>query len=716
MQITHQKRNVDTMGIQGARRFEMAQTSHMMQILTSQYSNIPGSIVREYASNMIDGYTKLDKSKPFIKPRLHLPNTIEPYIEFMDFGCGMSYETVWEVFPKMGASTKQSNNDEIGGFGLGAKTAFAYKSAEQWTVESRYEEKKMIFNAHWGEDNWPQFVHVVTVDTQEPNGVTVRIPVNPKDFDLFRNEARQFLEFFPLEIEVTGVDNTFVIKKSEYILEGEDWKIEKGNNLNRLVVGPVTYPIDTHTLLGRSINYYSYGGSNSFIDQLLSKNSVTLFVPIGSVDIIPNREALMFTDRTKSKILSMFDKIVADAEKMAERDLLTVKTEWEALVKVNNLWNITALQHALSKVTWNGKILNPRKGLEVSKEVLSKKDKNVGFYHIGNQSGRSTVYADQILNDSNLSLITLMPSENTRIYLDDLSRGGQTRSIAFLRNLMDGKNTAHSRTHTGKRRKYYTNETYSLYLIKSNVLTTDEISKLWGGIPIEITSSLPKPITAKRQKGINLGKWTKDQYYNRWEECLADTTKKAYFVRKNRNRFEDITDVAAAIKTAISLKILDEKIPIYCIPRTFAHLEKTAKWENLRDVIDKVINEKVKNLDSRIFLRNAWETYSLNTSYSDSREAIPMLIKNFKKGDFKEGTLAYEILSDAKQELDTETQNILSMATMMNISLKPESLSYDIKLKATEFIQKSPMLNVCYGVHLTDKNKQIIINYINGTL
>jgi hypothetical protein len=388
---------------------------------------------------------------------------------------------------------------------------------------------------------------------------------------------------------------------------------------------------------------------------------------------------------------------------------------------MNNLWDISALQTALSKVQWNGKILNPRKGLEVSKKVIVDKDYDVKFYRVGNHGGGSTVTSDEISTDVSQGTllgsgtINILPSETTHIYLDDLSRGGRTRVTTFLREEMDKEHPNQSRTYTGRRRRYYVSKTYNAILIQSSVLTKEEISTLWGRVPVKITSELPKPKTSKTRKKVELGKWTKDQYYSYWNEVTADTTKKAYFVRKNRTHFEDIPAANDIIKTAISLKILDEKTPIYCIPRTLAHLEKTKKWEALKDVLDKSMNEKVKNLDPKIFLRNAWENYTKHDGCPDS--VTTLLQCNFKKTDFKPGTLPYEILSDAKQTFSNETQNILNMANMMKISLGKGELPYDIKQKAKEFAEKFPMLEVCYtGYHLTESKKKIIINYMNEKL
>lgn len=54
------------------------------------------------------------------------PTSLAQYLEFKDFGIGMSEDTIMTVFTQYGNSTKNDSNDEVGGFGIGSKTAFCY--------------------------------------------------------------------------------------------------------------------------------------------------------------------------------------------------------------------------------------------------------------------------------------------------------------------------------------------------------------------------------------------------------------------------------------------------------------------------------------------------------------------------------------------------------------------------------------------------------------
>ena len=713
MHITIPKRNTSVLGEIKSRRFEIAQTSHMMQVLTSQYSDIIGSIVREYASNIIDAYAKKDPSAPFIKPKIHLPTTIKPYIEFMDFGSGMSYETVWEVFPKMGASTKQNNDDEIGAFGLGAKTAFAYKSAEQWSVESRYDGQKMIFNAHWGEDNWPQFVHIVTVSTTEPNGVTVRIPVAPKDFGAFHSAAAAFLEFFPMEIDITGANAGWKIAKSEYLIEGKEWKIGKmDGEESRVVVGPVIYPITLHNLTGES--GYGYYGTNpklKFIDNLIRHNKVTLLVPIGSVDIVPNREALMFSDRTKGAIMQVFDNIIIDAQTIAEKEISSAKTEWEAISKLYAMWNISAIRDTVKQVRWNGKVLNCADGIPISSADIWAIAPNSILTEVGNFN-RSHAIQRRPLDHT----VRLLPSRTQLVIYDDTSHGGLGRIENYFREELDKIAKLGGGYYTRRRGSMHTNKEFCGLVIKNKNITPADlkkISKICGGINIDFASSFSAPAKAARTKrNVLLNKY--DEKMFRSESTEANKKRKAYYVKTSYSHLIDF-ETSALKETydlAKKLKFIDGRTPIYIIPRSLAHLDKTPKWINLWEILKSKIESQLNTVLDKAVLREAWKTQS--SGYNDHARSLKLIFNTFTSKEFKDGSLVKEILNDYEGSQDNMEINIISLASLMKIALPDKKLPYSVVDKCKKLLDKFPMLKFAStNAYLHDDDRKCIHTYLN---
>jgi len=82
------------------------------------YSNIKETIVREYTSNMQDAIAienKLDK--PCFIVFSNNPDDSTDWIEFKDFGGGMTPDFMNKVFMNWGESTKRNDNIQIGGWG-----------------------------------------------------------------------------------------------------------------------------------------------------------------------------------------------------------------------------------------------------------------------------------------------------------------------------------------------------------------------------------------------------------------------------------------------------------------------------------------------------------------------------------------------------------------------------------------------------------------------
>jgi hypothetical protein len=94
------------------------------------YSNKIGSICREVSSNARDANREAGRGDKSIEIQIVEPNKLlsisDMSIIFRDFGLGISPDRMENVFVKYAASTKRDSNGQTGGFGLGAKTPFAY--------------------------------------------------------------------------------------------------------------------------------------------------------------------------------------------------------------------------------------------------------------------------------------------------------------------------------------------------------------------------------------------------------------------------------------------------------------------------------------------------------------------------------------------------------------------------------------------------------------
>jgi HSP90 family molecular chaperone len=162
-----------------------AQSFLMDMMSDGLYSNKYGSIVRELASNCIDANTESGSTEP-ISVKLTKPSsfTAKGEISFADTGIGISPERVEDIFTLYFASTKRDGNEMIGGFGIGAKSPFAYTDVfrvETWVEGTHY----MYLMEKRGEDR------TCTLITEEPcdvadHGTIIRIPIKDTwDYEKF---------------------------------------------------------------------------------------------------------------------------------------------------------------------------------------------------------------------------------------------------------------------------------------------------------------------------------------------------------------------------------------------------------------------------------------------------------------------------------------------------------------------------------------------------
>lgn len=122
-------------GVNGV-RMGVTVNSKLFELMSDNiYSNVPNAIMRELISNAIDASVLLPKEEQ--KPILvHIPENLGQDLIVQDFGKGMSIDTVLEVFANYFSSTKENDEKQIGGFGLGSKTPFAYVEERGFRVET----------------------------------------------------------------------------------------------------------------------------------------------------------------------------------------------------------------------------------------------------------------------------------------------------------------------------------------------------------------------------------------------------------------------------------------------------------------------------------------------------------------------------------------------------------------------------------------------------
>lgn len=219
---------------------------HIFSILRDKlYSNGAESLCRELMTNARDSHIEAGKADvPII---VWLPGS---YITFQDQGTGLSPERIEEVFCYYGRSTKRDTNDQQGFFGIGSKSFFSYSSSA--SITSIYNGIKYEYVAFINETQVGEIKLISQEQTDESNGVSIKIPIKPGDANSFRGYVKKYSQFWDVPPKLMG-DNIYgPTEPPKVTLEGTNWKMFSDGNLacyNVLLDGiPYKYTIQNATV------------------------------------------------------------------------------------------------------------------------------------------------------------------------------------------------------------------------------------------------------------------------------------------------------------------------------------------------------------------------------------------------------------------------------------------------------------------------------------
>ncbi len=276
------------------------------------YSNKIGAVVREYACNAVDEHKKYSIDRPV---EIGIRNEGSDSIFFCrDFAQGLDEDGVRNIFGMYFRSTKSSDNESIGGFGVGSKAGHCY--SDTFFVTSYHNGVKSTYTCMLGGGETGVPVgHIYKIDEcpTDESGLEISLSVKRHDVSNFYSEIRNFVSFSPSPIIGCRFSDE-PIKSPDLLLERE--------------IDGIKFRV-IHAVAGVSSNYIyvQMGGVTYDRVEVTSgysiKNGVCVIadLPIGSMSIPISREAF---EKTAAN-LRMLNKVSAAALQWAEEDLSQFK-------------------------------------------------------------------------------------------------------------------------------------------------------------------------------------------------------------------------------------------------------------------------------------------------------------------------------------------------------------------------------------------------------
>ena len=321
-------------GGQEAISLEISQSAEFFQILSSTlYSDKQLAVIREVLCNAWDAHIEAGITDKPVKVTL----TCEKLI-IQDFGPGIHRDNIGPIYGTYGASTKVSNANVTGGFGLGCKAPFAY--TDHFEVTSCHQHVKTIYQMALSSaqvEGKPSILPILSIPTTE-SGITVSIDLKSSDD---RHRFEELINTIACLGEMKVNFNGDEITTIPFSTAQHSFMMVKRNlvpqrPLIAVRCGNVVYPI------AESSEYSSeQSRAQEFLENLsdsyYGRNSdwcIVLMAPPGAVSITPSRESLSLTTNTITTIKSLLTKFLDTVEIDLAPQALEISRE-----KMTTLWS-----------------------------------------------------------------------------------------------------------------------------------------------------------------------------------------------------------------------------------------------------------------------------------------------------------------------------------------------------------------------------------------
>ena len=333
--------------LQDIREYTLGDPRVICRILSDNlYSNKIGSIVRELSANALDAHRMSGKENvPF---EVTLPGRNGLFVDsgvsfsIRDFGPGLDEEEIYSLYTSYGSSSKRSDSSQIGGFGIGSKSPFAYTDA--FTVTSWKHGTMNSYICFLNGDGAPCIKKIDSGVSDEPSGMKVDIAVKTEaDAETFRRECESQYLFYDVPPAGGGW------KKAEAMYENEhgklysmqefsgrsgSWNIYRSTDILYGHVNNTIYKLCWDS--GQNLNL-TYGMRSGHIgyNTLPFNNCVCVLKISGTdVDLSASREELGFTERTKKAINNAWSAFICQTWK----DIIVSINEMSRTSRFEAMW------------------------------------------------------------------------------------------------------------------------------------------------------------------------------------------------------------------------------------------------------------------------------------------------------------------------------------------------------------------------------------------
>lgn len=649
---------------------------NVLNIIRKQmYANPIRIIVQEYANNARDAHVANKcKDRPI---QITCPTELSPYLKIRDFGKGMSPEEIDEVFVAYGESTKTETDDQIGGFGVGAKSAFAYCDA--FEVTTICEGIKYIYSAYIDSTEVGEMPLIDSYETDEESGTLISIPIELKDIPKIVSAISFVSEYWDLRPDVIG--SVTYSNRKVYFSEN-NWSLCERTSYSD------SYNEIIYCVEGIPYTFSLPADDERFTESMrtLAKCPFIVKLKTNEVTIASHREGLVANEKTLNRVRDILAEIDNDFRNHV-MESITKCDNLKEMFELRRMYLRLKLDNMVKSFTW--------KSINISAYHLTVPEDlghvcNVILTHRGYDADCGYNYKIKNKTDA----LKVEDGDSTPIFVIHLLPGEEIHKNQMLNALRDG-----------------TREIQSAQVVVLNVPLDDPRLDCIGLNHVEYANLKDYSKKLPRRRG-NARRITVATYYKpenltassertMWEICTEDINNVGHCVYVPlRSRESELG--MSYVKTLISAC---GNVPVYGIPvKSIKEVEENPKFVRYDVFIKEYCSRAYNHLMSDM-LREYTEQYAdsmkpMANPKSHFREIAHLVKKTTgfsKLSEWGYMISAAQSISDDHKKMFNHYNKLCHFAEMEPIPTTDRILKV-----AMECVRRYPLLEMFNGANSTD--------------
>jgi len=343
-------------------KFSIGDSKLIAHILRSKMYRHPiMTICREVTANARDAHKEVGTPEKPIE--IKLPSVLDNSFYIRDFGPGISPDRMENVFIRYGVSTKRETNEQIGGFGLGAKSPFAY--ADTFTVvtttpdgkDDKHPNTKRTYVAYVENNDEGSMSLISEESTSDPCGTKIQLAIKEGDMEEFKRCIAEASMKWDVKPTIYG-DITYREEKIIFSDPNGDWELKQktydSKQNDHITVYIDGYPYDASKLYHEATYKITADCGLSYYERICRHYGVNIFCKTGIFSVTANREEIEVNEDNITALAKIINKIDTEAVDIIKEQIAnypTYKKAAKALYELSN--SCTYLRE--EKFFWNNK-------------------------------------------------------------------------------------------------------------------------------------------------------------------------------------------------------------------------------------------------------------------------------------------------------------------------------------------------------------------------